>query len=172
MVMVERECRHDAGAQLVGLAMGKLQRTDLLEMVVQQPGVVDQGQQDQGFAARDRRALAAHDRARSKLGARRLIGAGGQLGRARLGLRRGGRPGGSGRRRMAARITFVAERIKVEAQRMLLAQWSNTDGEPETQLICGRLRFELARDNFVLAALPDAIVVPPPMNPVHRACAC
>lgn len=36
---------------------------------------------------------------------------------------------------------------------------SNTDGEPETQLICGRLRFELARDNLVLAALPDAIVI-------------
>jgi AraC family transcriptional activator of mtrCDE len=36
---------------------------------------------------------------------------------------------------------------------------SNTDGEPETQLICGRLRFELAHNNLVLAALPDAIVV-------------
>ena len=36
---------------------------------------------------------------------------------------------------------------------------SNTDGEPEMQLICGRLRFELAPDNLVLAALPDAIVV-------------
>jgi AraC family transcriptional activator of mtrCDE len=36
---------------------------------------------------------------------------------------------------------------------------SNTDGEPDTQLICGRLHFELARDNLVLAALPDAIVV-------------
>ena len=36
---------------------------------------------------------------------------------------------------------------------------SNTDGEPETKLICGRLRFDLARDNLVLAALPDAIVV-------------
>jgi AraC family transcriptional activator of mtrCDE len=36
---------------------------------------------------------------------------------------------------------------------------SNTDCEPETQLICGRLRFELAHDNLVLAALPDAIVV-------------
>jgi AraC family transcriptional activator of mtrCDE len=36
---------------------------------------------------------------------------------------------------------------------------SNTDGEAETQLICGRLRFELAHDNLVLAALPDAIVV-------------
>src|SRR5579863_8264264 len=36
---------------------------------------------------------------------------------------------------------------------------SNTDGEADTQLICGRLRFELAHDNLVLAALPDAIVV-------------
>jgi AraC family transcriptional regulator, activator of mtrCDE len=36
---------------------------------------------------------------------------------------------------------------------------TNTDGEPETQLICGRLRFELAHGNLVLAALPDAIVV-------------
>jgi AraC family transcriptional activator of mtrCDE len=36
---------------------------------------------------------------------------------------------------------------------------SNTDGEPETQLICGRLRFQSAHDNLVLAALPDAIVV-------------
>jgi AraC family transcriptional regulator, activator of mtrCDE len=35
----------------------------------------------------------------------------------------------------------------------------NTDGEPETQLICGRLRFELAHDNLVRTALPDAIVV-------------
>lgn len=36
---------------------------------------------------------------------------------------------------------------------------SNTGGEPETQLICGRLRFDMAHDNLVLAALPDAIVV-------------
>jgi AraC family transcriptional activator of mtrCDE len=36
---------------------------------------------------------------------------------------------------------------------------SNTDGKPETQLICGRLHFELAHDNLVLAALPEAIVV-------------
>lgn len=36
---------------------------------------------------------------------------------------------------------------------------SNTDGEPETKLICGRLRFDLAPDNLVMAALPDAIVV-------------
>ena len=36
---------------------------------------------------------------------------------------------------------------------------SNVEGDPETQLICGRLRFDLARNNLVLAALPDAIVV-------------
>jgi AraC family transcriptional activator of mtrCDE len=35
----------------------------------------------------------------------------------------------------------------------------NTDGEPETKLICGRLRFELAHDNLVHAALPAAIVI-------------
>jgi AraC family transcriptional activator of mtrCDE len=35
----------------------------------------------------------------------------------------------------------------------------NTDGEPETKLMCGRLRFELAHDNLVHAALPGAIVV-------------
>ncbi|HUB44181.1 MAG TPA: AraC family transcriptional regulator [Acetobacteraceae bacterium] len=36
---------------------------------------------------------------------------------------------------------------------------SNTDRPAETEFICGRLRFEAAHDNLVLAALPDAIVV-------------
>jgi AraC family transcriptional activator of mtrCDE len=36
---------------------------------------------------------------------------------------------------------------------------SNTDRAPETEFICGRLRFEAAPGNLVLAALPDAIVV-------------
>ena len=36
---------------------------------------------------------------------------------------------------------------------------SNTDLDPETRFICGRLRFVSAHDNLVLAALPDAIVV-------------
>jgi AraC family transcriptional activator of mtrCDE len=36
---------------------------------------------------------------------------------------------------------------------------SNTEGRPRTQLICGRLRFDLAHPNLLLAALPDAIVV-------------
>jgi AraC family transcriptional regulator, activator of mtrCDE len=35
----------------------------------------------------------------------------------------------------------------------------NTEGELQTQLICGRLRFDLAHPNLLLAALPNAIVV-------------
>lgn len=40
-----------------------------------------------------------------------------------------------------------------------LALKTNTDSEPEAQLICGRLRFELAHHNLILAALPKIIVV-------------
>jgi AraC family transcriptional activator of mtrCDE len=36
---------------------------------------------------------------------------------------------------------------------------TNTDGEPEAELVCGRLRFDLARHNLVLAALPSIIVL-------------
>src|ERR1700730_10674539 len=36
---------------------------------------------------------------------------------------------------------------------------TNIEGQPQTQLICGRLRFDLAHPNLLLAALPDAIVV-------------
>ena len=36
---------------------------------------------------------------------------------------------------------------------------TNTEGRPQTELICGRLRFDLAHPNLLLAALPDAIVV-------------
>lgn len=36
---------------------------------------------------------------------------------------------------------------------------TNTDRAPDTEFICGRLRFEAAHDNLVLAALPEAIVV-------------
>ena len=68
------EGRDDAGAQLVGLGMGQFQRRHLLQMVVQQPGMIDQGLQNQRLAARDRAALAAHQRAQCKLRARRLIG--------------------------------------------------------------------------------------------------
>jgi AraC family transcriptional activator of mtrCDE len=36
---------------------------------------------------------------------------------------------------------------------------TNSEGRPETELICGRLRFDLAHPNLLLAALPEAIVV-------------
>ena len=36
---------------------------------------------------------------------------------------------------------------------------SNIDGEPDTKLICGRLCFEQAHDNVVLAALPAVVVL-------------
>ena len=75
MVMVAGEGRDNAGAELVGLRMGQFQRGHLLQMVVQQPGVVDQGLQNQRLPARHRAALAAHDRAGRQLGARRLVGA-------------------------------------------------------------------------------------------------
>ena len=40
-----------------------------------------------------------------------------------------------------------------------LAVLTNVEGEPETQLICGRLRFEQGDDNVVLAALPGVMVL-------------
>ena len=36
---------------------------------------------------------------------------------------------------------------------------SNTDGPPDAQLVCGRLKFDHAGQNLVLSALPEAIVV-------------
>ena len=36
---------------------------------------------------------------------------------------------------------------------------ANVDGEPETTLVCGRLRFEQASGNLVLAALPAVVVL-------------
>ena len=57
--MVVGEGRDNAGAELVGLGMGQFQGRHFLQMVVQQPGVVDQGLQDQRLAAGHRAALAA-----------------------------------------------------------------------------------------------------------------
>ena len=68
------------GAELVGLGMGQFQRRHLLQMVVQQPGMVDQGLQNQRLAAGNRAALAAHDRAQGELGAGRLVGPAGDPG--------------------------------------------------------------------------------------------
>lgn len=36
---------------------------------------------------------------------------------------------------------------------------SNADVEPDSQLVCGRLKFEHAGQNLVMAALPEAIVI-------------
>jgi hypothetical protein len=51
VVMVVGKGGDDAGPELMGLGMGEFQGRDLFEMVVQQPGVVDQALQDQGFLA-------------------------------------------------------------------------------------------------------------------------
>src|SRR5271155_982113 len=74
MVMVVGEGRDDGGPQLVGLGVGHFQRGDFLEVLVEEPGMIDQALQNQRFAAGDRAALAAHDRAYRQLGAGRLIG--------------------------------------------------------------------------------------------------
>ena len=74
VVMVVGEGGDDAGAQFVRLGMGQFQRRHLLQMVVQQPGVIDQRLQNQRLAAGNRAALAAHDRAHRELRARHLIG--------------------------------------------------------------------------------------------------
>src|ERR1700761_1074805 len=68
MVVVIGEGGDDAGAELMGFAMGELQRGYLLQVVMQQPRVVDQALQDQRLPAGQRRALAAHDRAVRELG--------------------------------------------------------------------------------------------------------
>src|SRR5258708_37742697 len=75
MVMVAGEGRDYSGAELVGLGVGEFQGGDLLQMVVQQPRMIDQRLQNQRLPARHRAALAAHDRAVGELGTRRLIGA-------------------------------------------------------------------------------------------------
>lgn len=48
--------------------------------------------------------------------------------------------------------------IRSRSTSAILAK-TNTDEEPETQLICGRLKFDHANQNLVLSALPDSIVV-------------
>src|SRR5438309_8747519 len=75
MVMVVGEGGNNASAELRGLRMGQFQHRYLLQMVVQEPGLIDQGLQDQRLAAGHRAALATHDRAGRELGAGRLVGA-------------------------------------------------------------------------------------------------
>jgi AraC family transcriptional activator of mtrCDE len=38
---------------------------------------------------------------------------------------------------------------------------TNVEGAGDTELVCGRLRFEQARDNMILAALPPLLVISP-----------
>jgi AraC family transcriptional activator of mtrCDE len=54
----------------------------------------------------------------------------------------------------AASVLRVHRRLHDE-----LVVKSNVDGEPDTKLICGRLCFEHAHHNMVLAALPGVVVV-------------
>ena len=49
--------------QPLGIGMTEFERSELLEVIVQQPGVVERGQQDQGLAPGDGRAMAAVHRA-------------------------------------------------------------------------------------------------------------
>ncbi len=62
VVVLVGEATDDPGAQPVHLGMRQFQGGDLLQLVVQQPGVVDQRLHDQRLAPRNRAALAAHDR--------------------------------------------------------------------------------------------------------------
>src|SRR5690348_16198510 len=78
MVMIVGKGRDDAGAQLMGFAMCEFEGRDLILVLMQQPGMLDQALQDQGLAPGQRRALAAHDRAVGKLGAGGLIGPAGK----------------------------------------------------------------------------------------------
>src|SRR3954470_16635347 len=66
-----------AGAQFVRLRVRHFERRDLLQMLVQQPGVVEQHFQDQGFSGGERRALAAEQVPGGELGTCSLVGTGG-----------------------------------------------------------------------------------------------
>src|SRR3984957_18346109 len=73
VVMIVGEGRDDAGAEFVGLGMGQLERCDLLEVAMQNPGMVDETLQDQRLPAGQRAALTTHDRACRELRTGRLV---------------------------------------------------------------------------------------------------
>jgi AraC family transcriptional regulator, activator of mtrCDE len=61
-----------------------------------------------------------------------------------------------------ARPTAAGPAAVVRVQRRLYDELlikTNVDSEPDTKIICGRLCFEHAHDNMVLAALPPIVVV-------------
>ena len=72
--MIAGEGGDDSGAQAVGLGMRQLQCRDLFQMVIQEPRVVDQGLQNQRFAAGQCAALSTHDRAVRKVRTGNLVG--------------------------------------------------------------------------------------------------
>jgi AraC family transcriptional activator of mtrCDE len=47
---------------------------------------------------------------------------------------------------------------------------SNVEGEPDTKLICGRLRFARTQDNMVLVALPPVVVLHATAAPTQPGC--
>ena len=68
--MLRGGCIQDGGAQPVAVRMTELERRQLLGMRVEQPWVIDEREQDQRLARRQRAAHAAHERARRKARAR------------------------------------------------------------------------------------------------------
>src|SRR5262249_10009399 len=60
------QCRLD----LLGVGVPKFEARKMLQVIVQQPGMIDRGLQDQSLAARDDGTMAAMDGARDKLRAR------------------------------------------------------------------------------------------------------
>ena len=74
MVMVGRKGGDDPGPQSMRLRVRQFERSRFFEVVVQEPGVVDEALQDQRLAAGDGAALAAEQGARRELRTCRLIG--------------------------------------------------------------------------------------------------
>src|SRR5262245_45693170 len=74
MMVVSGPGGDEAGAQFVRLGMRHFEGRDLLQVLMQEPGVVEQHFQDQRLPPRQRRALAAEQGARCKLGGRGLVG--------------------------------------------------------------------------------------------------
>src|SRR6202051_1551906 len=54
--------------------------------------------------------------------------------------------------------TFETENLRERHSGAILVK-SNQDGVPETELVCGRLRFEQAHENLIFATLPPVIIV-------------
>ena len=60
--------------ELLSVGMAEFRGGEFLKMIVQQPRIIDRGQQDKRLAARDRGAMAAMQRAYGEMRACRDIG--------------------------------------------------------------------------------------------------